>query len=78
MKSRLFRLAALHCREQHAYSLLLRLPDEKIHQFHLSRYDSGLVSSGPVSSSAERNAALHAAWSAPGMVRVVDSMEVAD
>jgi osmotically-inducible protein OsmY len=40
--------------------------------------ENGTVTlSGPVSSSAERNAALHAAWAAPGVVRVVDSMEVA-
>lgn len=34
--------------------------------------------SGPVSSVAERNAALHAAWSAPGVTRVVNRMELAN
>lgn len=33
--------------------------------------------SGPVASTAERNAALRAAWAAPGVTRVVDRMEVA-
>jgi len=38
--------------------------------------DGTVTLSGPVSSSAERNAALHAAWSGPGITRVVDNMEL--
>lgn len=38
--------------------------------------DETVTLSGPVSSVAERDAAMRAAWSAPGVTRVVDRMEV--